>query len=221
MIDIEAYKRFIGTTLFPQFTIEYFEPDLNRRYTSVAQSVFDSKTRMHVLRLPSRYETPRFLLYHELTHIYDMEVSQNGDKIHDFCLAGYMEYHASQVELMALMDAKDLDEKISFSMSNCTNYLGWTVQRYLDNKLTSASDLVGEKNQQSRILGLDVFFNFLGLKSICGMYATDFSDTFNYQPFAEVLPSLLLYEIRRDMEGWIEDVEKIVVLYSRALRFIT
>ena len=220
MIDIEAYKRFIGITSFPQFGIEYFEPDLDQKYTSAAQAIYEQKTGVHVLRLPSCYEIPRFLLYHELTHICDVEVFKREEKNHDFCLAGYMEYHASQVELMVLMGATDLDDSISFSMSDCSGYLGWTVQQYLENKLTSAEFLICEKDQQARIMGLDVFFNYLGLKSICSMYAVDFVDNINYRVFAEHLPSPLLFEIRKDMVGWIKDVEKIVVLYSNAVHYI-
>lgn len=220
MIDVETYKRFMGITSVPQFAIEYFEPELEQKYTSVAQAVYDQRTDIHRLRLPSGYEVPRFLLYHELTHICDMRMFKKGEKTHDFCLAGFMEYHASQIELMVLMGAAHFDDHILFSMSDCSNYLGWTVQQYLENKLTTAVDLICEKDQRFRIMGLDAFFNFLGLKSICSMYALDFVDTFNYRPFADRLPTSLLFEIRKDLVGWIENVEKVVALYSRTVGYI-
>lgn len=30
MINLDAYKQFMGITSFPKFEIEYFEPDLNK-----------------------------------------------------------------------------------------------------------------------------------------------------------------------------------------------
>ena len=34
MINLGAYMQFMGISTFPQFEIEYFEPDLNKEYTS-------------------------------------------------------------------------------------------------------------------------------------------------------------------------------------------
>ena len=66
-----------------------------------------------------------------------MESLGNGNRAHDFCLTGYMEYHASQVELMTMMGAKTIREALSFSMEDAINFSKWSVRQYLDNKLGS------------------------------------------------------------------------------------
>ena len=41
----------------------------------------------------------------------------------------------------------------------------------------------------------ETFFNFLGLKSICAMYATDYVEYYSYRELENQMPSYLLYEI--------------------------
>ena len=220
MIDIETYKYFLGIETFPQYSLEYFEQNLAQNYVSVAQAIYDPQSGEHMLRLLSGYEIPLFILYHELTHIYDMEVHKSGETNHDYCLTGYMEYHASQIELMVLMGAVKCDEIISFSMSDSISLMNCTVQQYLEQKLITVCDLICDKERNNREKAVGVFFNFLGLKSICSMYATDFCDSFDYFEVSERLPSLLLIKIWKEMQGWIKDVENSVVLYSNVRNYI-
>lgn len=88
-----------------------------------------------------------FIVFHELTHILDTEMLSNGDHTYDFCLTGYMEYHASQVEMMALMGATTIREKLSFSMEKSINYFDM-VRQYLDSKLETAKTLIVDSNQK-------------------------------------------------------------------------
>lgn len=220
MIDIETYKHFLGIATFPQYCTSFFNLDLTRDYVSAAEAVYDWTLGKHILRLPSNCDTPLFLLYHELTHIYDMDMHMNGEKNHDFCLTGYMEYHASQVELMLLMGATKINDIISFSMSDIIICFDCSVQQYLEQKLITACNLICDEDCIERGKGVGVFFNLLGLKSICCMFATDYCDNFDCSKFAERLPSFLLFEVRKDMQGWIEDVEKSVMLYSQMMDYI-
>ena len=90
------------------------------------------------------------------------------------------------------------------------------AQQYLDNKLDLAKKLVQEIEKQKRIDGLRAFFNFLGLKSICSMFATDFKDGYSYGEILERMSTFLLMEIRNEYSGWIFDIDRAVVLYSQA-----
>jgi len=220
MIDTTDYKKFMGLDSFPDFDVKYFTPDLAGDYTYGARAEFDMVTKAHMLLLPDKFDVSRFLLFHELTHILDMETLATGEKNHDFCLTGYMEYHASQVELMVMMGAESVKDKIAFSMQDYVEQSDWTVECYLKNKLDTAQRLIAERNQQTRKDGLDAFFNFLGLKSVCGMFATDFEEKYCYQGIAEKLPSFLLLNLRRTYTGWIHEIDKAVAIYSHAANSI-
>ena len=216
----EAFKYFMGISTIPEFETEYFELDLGQSSLIAAQAQYDEETGKFILRLPLNCDVPKFLLFHELTHIYDMSILKTGEKNYDFCLSGYLEYHASQVELMVLLEAKKTTDCLTFSMGDSVNYLDWTVWQYLENKLSIAIELIANDSQEKQICGLEVFYNFLGLKSVCNMYATDFKDEFNYKRIADRLPSFLLLTIKQFMNGWIDDVETAVVLYSNAVMAI-
>lgn len=218
MIDIELYKRFMGIASFPIFETQYYYVDLNQDYVYGARAIFEGQTGKHVLMLPSSFKTPRFLLFHELTHIYDMETLRKGEKNHDYCLTGYMEYHASQVELMTLMGADSVGDKLSFSMNDSVNCLEYTVRQYLDNKYSTAKDLIMCGDRQKRFDGLGAFYNFLGLKSICSMYSTNFIDDYKYQEFADRFGGYIVSVMINFMIGWNVDVEKAIALYSNTLQ---
>ena len=208
----------MGIESFPHFYIEYFKPDLNIKYASVAQS--DYKSGKHVLRLPSDCKIPQPILYHELTHIYDMETLKNGEKTHDFCLTGYMEYHASQVDLMVRLGANSIKDTLSFSICDYINDQGLTIAKYMDTKFEIAVDMLNGSTLNERLTGLGVSYNFLGLRSICLMYALDYKDNFKYSCLADCLGSYLLSTINSFMVGRDIDVNKAVALYSNCMNVI-
>ena len=220
MIDISEYKYFMGISSFPQFEVEYYRYSDAQDFVYASCAEYDPRTKNHKLLLPANLKPPTFIVFHELTHILDIEMLSNGDRTHDFCLTGYMEYHASQVELMALMGATTIREKLSFSMEESINYFDYTVCQYLDSKLENAKTLIVDSNHKKRCDGLGVFFNFLGLKSICSMFATDFKDNYSYQRFVDHMPSLLFMETRKHFTGWIDDIDKAVGLYAQMLNAI-
>ena len=200
---------------FPQFDIEHFELDLNKKYTPVAQA--DYVSGKHVLRLPSNFETPRPILYHELTHIYDMETLKNDEKTHDFCLTGYMEYHASQVDLMVRLGANSIKDTLSFSICDSVTDQGLTVMNYMENKFLTAVDMLSDSMLNERLAGLGVLYNFLGFRSICLLYAYDYRDNDKFSCLTNRIDSYLLSTMKRFMVGWNIDVNKAVALYSNCL----
>lgn len=122
---------------------------------------------------------------------------------------------------MVIIGAKSVKDTLSFSMEDCVEQSDWTVEQYLMNKLSIAEKLVTDSNPQRRMDGLNAFFNFLGLKSVCSMFATDFEEKRCYTGvFAEKLPSILFVELRQIYTGWIADVEKAVAIYSHTANSI-
>lgn len=217
MIDISGYKYFMGINTFPQFEIEYYRLNDSQDFVYAGRTEYDPETKRHKLLLPSNAEVPKFLLFHELTHIFDMESLGNGNRAHDFCLTGYMEYHASQVELMTMMGAKTIREALSFSMEDAINCSKWSVRQYLDNKLETAKILILDSSLEKRCDGLGALFNFWGLKSVCSMYSIDFKDDYGYREFLNHMSSLLFMEMRDCFTEWIDDVDIAIALYSQAL----
>ncbi len=109
--EIEKYMTFMGIDSFPSFEQESYQINTSNDYCYAARAEYDSNTKTHKLLLPENIEIPIYLLYHELTHILDMEVLAIGSLYYDNCLTGYMEYHASQVELLYMMGAKTVNSK--------------------------------------------------------------------------------------------------------------
>lgn len=216
MIGISDYKYFMGINSFPQFEIEYYRLSDSQDFIYGGRAEYDPETKSHKLLLPSNAEVPKCLFFHELTHILDMERLGNGDRAHDFCLTGYMEYHASQVELMTMMGAKTIQDELTFSMEDTINCSKWSVQQYLDNKLETAKILMLDSSHEKRCDGLGALFNFWGLKSVCGMYSIDFKDDYGYREFLNHMSALLFMKMRGCFTGWIDDVDKAIALYSQA-----
>lgn len=211
---IFEYKQFMEIDAFPKFEIEYYALDLSKDYIYGAQAVYDAKTKKHILRLPTDFEIPKILLFHELTHILDIEKYSVGENNHDFCLHGFTEYHASQVELMVMIGAETISSTVSFSMKDQINRSECSVQKYVNNKLETARELMLDLNRYRRIDGLGVLYNFLGLRSICSLYSSDFIDQYDYNDFVKTMSSYLFISLKNYKVGWVNDVDKAVGLYS-------
>ena len=142
---------------------------------------------------------------------------RNGDYNHDFCLSGYMEYHAAQVELVKIVGAETVETPVSFSMKDKIDEMHEMIQQYVDNKLEMAQKLMESHDQKEKIDGINALFNFFGLKSICSMYATDYVDNYTYQSTSMRMSSWLFTTTRFFMTGWIENVDKAICLYSNVI----
>lgn len=214
---VEQYKSFMKIDSFPSFTTEYYQLKKDGTYSHIAKAEYSIRNNTHILLLPRGINIPRFILFHELTHMLDTERFRNGNYIHDNCLSGYMEYHASQIELMEIVGAESVEASVSFSMKDTVDEMHETVQQYVDNKLELAQSLMESNNQKEKQDGIGALFNFFGLKSICDMYATDYADIFSYQRASMCMSSFLFFNIRTFLTGWIKNVDKAISLYSSVL----
>lgn len=213
-IDVEEYKRFLGIDYFPNFEVKPLQLDLSQQACAFAKTEYDCKAKQHTLYIPTICELPRYVIYHELTHILDAEEYSNGNSEHDYCLNGYLEYHAAQVSMMQMLGATSVCEQISFGMDDLIS--DCSVKEFLEKKYRLAVSLMKDSDKSKKVDGLDVFFGYLGFASICKLFANDYSDRSEYREAFAFFPLTLFYEIRETMVGWKLDVEYAVILYSHA-----
>ena len=77
---------------------------------SVAFTAYQTQTNKHTLVVSTNLKLAKHLIFHEFTHIYDSYRYVKGDKVRCAGLSGFTEYHASQVELVQLLNVENIDD---------------------------------------------------------------------------------------------------------------
>ena len=121
---MEDYKKFVGISAFPDFTIKSKEMTLEKSTTqgfdAPAAVFYDVPTGKHSLEIWSKLYLPQmnaqYLVFHEFTHIWDAEVYSLKDKVKHMSNKGYTEFHAAQVDFMRILGARNIYEPFSFDM---------------------------------------------------------------------------------------------------------
>lgn len=208
------YKQFVGMDKLPLFDTQTREMSLMtadaRGYDSAAISHYNPKTQKHILTFSSNVEPHKQLVYHEFTHMVDAELYASGDPLRYAMLSGFSEYHASQIELMKLLGAKTVNEKISFSMSTIINTImgNKTVSQYVEEKRLHAVALFKRGDFPADLAALKsamgVLFNYFGLRSVCKMYATDYSEKIDNAAFLNHISVLQFAPVNKHMHGWLD-----------------
>lgn len=211
----EQYIKFMDIDSFPAYRIEEksISVDLveQRGYGQLATALYNPDSREHVLQMFSDYEIPKYLLFHEFTHILDDEMLVGNDLKKYNGLFGYAEYHASQIELLQLLGAISRSQVSSFTMdteittitgkTNVFEYVHLKQQHAID--LFSRIDFPADKN--ALIAALNVLFNYWGLRSICEMYASDYTENIQNGVFLQHISTLHFSPINRLMHGWLTE----------------
>ena len=184
------FMELLGLNAFPVYEIVYKEISVDasdeRGYDALGSAHYDYKTGKHTLIVWSNIHTlgevGKQTIFHELTHILDDEtyVNKNPEKI--IANHGYTEYHASQVGFLKVLGVKNVNQTISFSMSDYldteSGYM--SIKDYVDAPLLLANDLISRANFPSDFAMLKdtmgVIFNYFGRRSICKMYSKDYQD---------------------------------------------
>ncbi len=219
------YKRFMGIDKFPTYDIRIKETSLSmalaRGYEAPAAAHYVPKTQKHTLTISSNVELHKQFVYHEFTHMLDSEMYVDGDPVRYAKLSGFTEYHASQVELMKLLGAQTVDEKISFSMSTIIDtYSGKrTVSQYVEEKRLHAVELFSRQDFPADLdmlkSAVGVLFNYFGLRSICEMYATDYTEKIDNDAFLKHISVFHFAPANGRMRGWLnkDGIEKSMDIY--------
>lgn len=165
----------------------------------------------HTLIVNTNLQLSKYLVFHELTHIWNTEMYADKDKVKYAGLSGFTEYHASQIELMILLGASTFTSELSFSMNNeIETFAGTkTVQEYVAMKYKHAVDLFSRQDFPADIAmlktALGVWYNYMGLRSICEKYATDYTSCEDSNWVMMKYMSTQLFTMTNTlMHGWLE-----------------
>ena len=74
----KEYIEFMEIEKLPQYKIDFFEINVEESdaagFASAAQAYYNTKTDEHILRICKSSEIPRYIVFHEFTHILDTEM---------------------------------------------------------------------------------------------------------------------------------------------------
>ena len=225
------FKQLLGISNFPKYDIIPKEITLdkseNKGFDSWATVFYDVSTGSHRLEIWNKIHTigssGKYNVFHEFTHILDNEVFVSDEKQY-VANHGYTEYHASQVELMFLVGAKHLSEKIHFSMNDLLDTLGdKTVKQFTEFPLLLASALINRSDFPVDIetlkVTLGLIFNYYGRRSICNMYSHDYYDSMKTDTIAKLIYPETVDVLNGFMTGWF-DINKVKLINDLYFRII-
>lgn len=208
------YLSFMGLDSFPSYALETKKVSLlkadSEGFDSIALAKFDPETKKHTLIVADNIIVEPYIVFHELTHILDAE-TYAYDKIKYVALSGFTEYHASQIELLKMLGANKVKEKISFSSSKVITTIGGriTVQQYVDMKKNLAANLFAREDFPNSLeqlkTAIGILFNYWGLRSVCYMYCTDFKEDTSSTLFTRFIPAYVYDEMNKLMVGWLSN----------------
>lgn len=212
----QEYRQFMGITDFPQY--ELMIKDLSAEeyaktgYLSWANAGYDfhvNKYRFVVSSQLLEQDSNKYCLFHEMTHLLDDYMFVNEDIQKYVGNHGFTEYHASQVELMLLCGASSVNQTISFSMNDNIDTLGGkiSVSDFVDAPYNTAEEFIASRGIPAKaevvktLLG--VLFNYYGRRSICKMYAVDYTEKQHHSHcIRKWLRNAVLQNYDYLMQGW-------------------
>ena len=223
------FKQFMGITDFPAYQLTTKEVSLSlsdsQGYGCPASAFYEPKIDRHTLQISTNLMLLKYIAFHEFTHILDSEMYAKGNSIAYVSLSGYTEYHASQIELLQLLGAKSVNEKISFSVNAIISTFSdkTSVIEYLRRKQNLAIELFSRDGFPGSIETLHtafgVLFNYWGLRSICELYASDYVEEVQNEAFLHYISTENFCLLNTIMHGWLEKsaIDKSLILYSNSI----
>lgn len=221
----KEYKVFMDIQEFPKYDLSTKKASLylanTQGFDSVATTSYQPKIKKHSLHISTNLSIEKYVLFHEFTHMLDSEIYANGDSIRYAGISGFTEYHASQVELLQLLGVDRVNEKISFSMNTIITTIAGekSVYQYVKEKqqhaieLFSRTDFPADLNTLKSAFG--VLYNYYGLRSICEMYAVDYTEEIANEAFLKSIPTQQFVVMNRLMHGYLsnEQIELCMKVY--------
>lgn len=165
---------------------------------------------MDILRICKSSEIPRYIVFHEFTHILDTEMYAKQDSWKYMALSGYTEYHAAQVELMIMLGADSIQTQ-DFSFTVDVEIGNSTVRNYLNSRHQLVVNMMNRTDFPRDIEALKttvgVLYNYFGVRSICKMYAKDYTEEVDNTIIIQKLSKVLFEEINSFMVGWFNEAQ--------------
>ena len=196
----KEYKAFMQIKTLPPFRVEEAE----------AVSVgFDNEKEVYILSLPVDIEKPD--LYEAFTRVLYTERFTKNDIEKKLVSAGFIQYGVAQAQLSYQMGFKDISDSVTVSMEDVTK-AGVSLSEYVQNKYDAARDAFSVEELGEEAVA--AFYGFLGVRSFCELYTTDFDrSAYNYGIFEEKLETDLFNRIDNHMHGRTEEF-----LYNLAIK---
>lgn len=223
------FKKFMGIDAFPKYTLCTKEVSLwvadAQGYDSVASTHYDIQSNSHSLTVSTNLTLCEYLMFHEFVHMLDSELYVKNDKVRYMGLSGFTEYHASQIELLAMLGVQSINDEPSFSMDTIIRTFSGnkSVKQYISEKQQHAIELFSRADFPSSIETLKSSFgvlcNYWGLRSICEMYATDYTENIENQSFLNYIPTNVFVLLNGLMRSWLNDsaIDASIPLYANIL----
>lgn len=125
-------------------------------------------------------------------------------------LSGYTEYHAAQVELMIMLGADSIQTQ-DFSFTVDVEIGNSTVRNYLNSRHQLVVNMMNRTDFPRDIEALKttvgVLYNYFGVRSICKMYAKDYTEEVDNTIIIQKLSKVLFEEINSFMVGWFNEAQ--------------
>ena len=222
----KEYIEFMEIEKLPQYKIDFFEINVEESdaagFASAAQAYYNTKTDEHILRICKSSEIPRYIVFHEFTHILDTEMYAKQDSWKYMALSGYTEYHAAQVELMIMLGADSIQTQ-DFSFTVDVEIGNSTVRNYLNSRHQLVVNMMNRTDFPRDIEALKttvgVLYNYFGVRSICKMYAKDYEECVDNTAIIKILSLQLFSELNIFMNGQFDEkkIELSFVPYSNVI----
>lgn|GEM_PF-279297 len=226
----KEYKEFMGIEKFPEYELELYKEQIGKvcsyGFGTLAEAKYNPKTDKHLLRICISYEINKYVIFHEFTHILDAEMYAKKDSNKYLYVTGYTEYHASQVELMALLGVKKVfPNEFTFSINSVIDVYpnACTIKNYLLSKHQFVVDMMSRMDYSANIEILkptiSLLYNYFGLRSICKMYAKDYEECVDNTAIIKILSLQLFSELNIFMNGQFDEkkIELSFVPYSNVI----
>lgn len=214
---VDDFKSFVGIDSFPNFKIIPKEISLeqatNQGFGILASAFYDSSTGLHSLKICSKLNLPdmkaKYLVFHELTHIWDAEVFSKKDKIKHVANKGFTEFHAAQIDFMQVLGAKNIISPFSFDMDQKVETVSGTktAKEYLDEARLLATNLIQRTDfpadVETLVVTLGAIFNYFGRRSICKMYAKNYKDDTDISAISSLIKDEVATLLNNLMISWL------------------
>ena len=183
----KEYTAFMGIKAFPPYKVEEKDGGVEVGY--------DFTTYVHTLGIPS--DVDKETVFEAFTHILDTEKYVKADEERNKYSKGFIEYHTGQVMLIRRLGTETVNDRLNFSMGDSIGDL--TVKEYVLEKYQKAVDaFTSDKPEEA----LPALYYFLGVKSICEMYAGDFDrGEYDMTIFIDKLSRPVFNKIDNHMHG--------------------
>ncbi|WP_346234736.1 hypothetical protein MKY04_16225 [Lysinibacillus telephonicus] len=173
---LTSYKKFMLIEKMPTFQLVIDETKITASHN------YNVQTDKHSLIVGPNIinKNMEYILFHEFTHMYDVITFSAKNPDVYFANRGYTEYHASQIELLKLLGARDVNDNVTFSLTQPieTIFGNTTLLEYILKLRDTVREEICEINFPGSIASLSsalgMIFNHLGRISICRLYASDY-----------------------------------------------